>query len=59
MGLFGKSDSEVIADAKATAQKNNAIYFCVGDEGRILTVYEDHADIRTNGIRRPSARSPS
>ena len=47
MGLFGKSDSEVIADAKATAQKNNAIYFCVGDEGRILTVYEDHADIRT------------
>ena len=47
MGLFEKKDSEVIAEAKLQAQRNNAIYFCVGDEGRYLSVYDDHADIRT------------
>ena len=47
MGLFEKKDSIVIDEAKTKAQMNNAVYFCVGDEGRILTVYEDHADIRT------------
>ena len=47
MGLFGKSDADVIAEARTQAKMNNAIYFCVGDEGRFLTVYKDHADIRT------------
>ena len=47
MGLFGKSEADVVAEAREKAKKNNSVYFCVGDEGRILTVYEDHADIRT------------
>ena len=47
---MGRKELEIIENAKAKAQKNNALYFFVGDEGRILTVYENRVDI----ITRPS-----
>lgn len=50
MGFFGNNDSKIIADAKLKAQNNNAIYFFVGDEGKVLTVYEDRVAI----ISKPS-----
>ena len=50
MGFFGNNDSKIIADAKLKAQKNNAVYFFVGDEGKVLTVYEDRVAI----ISKPS-----
>ena len=45
MGFFGNNDSNVITEAKLKAQKNNAVYFFVGDEGKVLTVYEDRVAI--------------
>ena len=46
---MGKKE-KIISDAKAKAEANNAVYFFVGDEGKVLTVYEDRAAI----ISRPS-----
>ena len=42
-----KSQAGIIAKAKAKADENAAEYFCVGSEGRILTVYSDRVSLIT------------
>ena len=41
------NESESVSMAKAQGRARNALYYCVGDEGRTLTVYEDKATVKT------------
>ena len=40
-----KNREAVVKIAKAKADENGAIFFCVGSEGRILSVYEDRVSL--------------